>query len=210
MSDNKPEDPRCRRANPASKTGHKPGAKPSVENIGVLFDARRSAMPERRSKKRFLSDGGSSLQLARNLPRGHAMAPPKLARTYDQSRMFSIQLKNVLFNFSGTKTMRPPLTASAELFAASGLVLRRTHWVENASGSTMVPQRSALADGERVRLDLFHEPELFEIGHHSLTGREAIETGVGAGFWRSCGASSPITFTCGRLWRLPASRSLGS
>ena len=58
-----------------------------------------------------------------------------------QSRMFSIQLKNVLFQLSGTNWMRPSFTA-AMAFSASGLVFTN-HCVE-ISGSTMVLQRSHL------------------------------------------------------------------
>ena len=58
-----------------------------------------------------------------------------------QSRMLFIQLKNVVFQFSGTKRMRPLFTA-ASTFSASGFV-RTNHCVET-SGSTMVLQRSQL------------------------------------------------------------------
>ncbi len=39
----------------------------------------------------------------------------------------------------------------------------------------------ALADGQRVRIDLFEHAEFFEIGNHGLAGGEAIETRVGSG-----------------------------
>src|ERR1700676_4892206 len=67
--------------------------------------------------------------------------PHQSWREMHQSRMFSIQLKKVLFQFSGTKAMRPEFTASRTL-AASGLVLTN-HCVET-SGSTMVLHRSHL------------------------------------------------------------------
>src|SRR5271168_5187360 len=47
--------------------------------------------------------------------------PHQSWREMHQSRMFSIQLKNVLFQLSGTNWMRPSLTA-AIAFSASGLV----------------------------------------------------------------------------------------
>src|SRR5438552_18964465 len=67
--------------------------------------------------------------------------PHQSWREMHQSRIFSIQLKNVLFQLSGTKTMRPEFTASRTL-AASGLVL--TNHCVDTSGSTTVPQRSHL------------------------------------------------------------------
>src|SRR5271166_1370764 len=63
--------------------------------------------------------------------------PHQSCREMHQSRMFSIQLKNVLFQLSGTNVMRPEFTASSTL-AASGLVFTN-HCVET-SGSTTVPQ----------------------------------------------------------------------
>src|SRR6202044_1281625 len=48
--------------------------------------------------------------------------PHQSWREMHQSRMFSIQLKNVLFQFSGTNWMRPSFTAARAL-SASGFVL---------------------------------------------------------------------------------------
>src|ERR1700687_4742080 len=67
--------------------------------------------------------------------------PHQSCREIHQSRMFSIQLKNVFSELLGTKTMRPSRTA-AIAFAASGVVFTN-HCVET-SGSTTVPQRSHL------------------------------------------------------------------
>ena len=40
----------------------------------------------------------------------------------------------------------------------------------------------ALADGERVRLDLFEQAEALEVFDHAAACFEAVETGVGTGF----------------------------
>src|SRR5579871_4615343 len=70
--------------------------------------------------------------------------PHQSWREITQSRIFSIQWKNVFSQLSGTKRMRPSRTASMA-FAAIGVVLTN-HCVET-SGSTMVPQRSHFASG---------------------------------------------------------------
>src|SRR5580658_4510210 len=60
--------------------------------------------------------------------------PHHSCREMHQSRMFSIQLKNVFSQLSGTKRIRPSRTA-AMAFAAIGFVLTN-HCVET-SGSTI-------------------------------------------------------------------------
>ena len=72
-----------------------------------------------------------------------------------------------------------PVSTTAMAFSASGLV-RTNHCVE-ISGSTTVLQRSQLADGERVRLDLLQQAKAFQILDHAAARFEAVEAGVGTG-----------------------------
>src|SRR5690606_39247840 len=64
--------------------------------------------------------------------------PHQSWREMHQSRMFSIQCKYCLLNRSGTKRMRPSLTAWIA-GSASGFILTN-HWSET-KGSTTLPQR---------------------------------------------------------------------
>ena len=100
-------------------------------------------------------------------------------REMHQSRMFSIQLKNVLFQLSGTNWMRPSFTA-AMAFSASGFVFTN-HCVEIErlhDGAAAV----ALAEGERVRLHFFEQALFFKIGDDALARLKAVQSGVRAGF----------------------------
>ena len=92
-------------------------------------------------------------------------------------------------------------------FSASGLVFTN-HCVE-ISGSTTVLQRSHLPSAERVGLDFFEQAQFFEIGHDALARFEAVEARRRGRRRRSCCASSPITWICGRLWRLPGFEIVG-
>src|SRR5258708_15776474 len=67
--------------------------------------------------------------------------PHQSWREMHQSRMFSIQLKNVFSQLLGTKTMRPSRTADMAL-AARGVVF--TNHCVDTRGATTVPHRSHL------------------------------------------------------------------
>ncbi len=68
----------------------------------------------------------------------------------------------------------------------------------------------AFAEAERVILDLVEKAELFQIGDDALAGFEAIEARRRGRRRRSSSRPRRSPGCAGRLWRLPASKSLGS
>ena len=109
---------------------------------------------------------------------GNAMAPPELARDApiaDVVHPFEVGLGPVFGD---------ELDASG-LDDGNGFFGERLSAHEPLGGDQRLHDglaAVALADGQRVGLDLFEQAQFFEIFDHSLAGFEAIEPGVGAGF----------------------------
>ena len=72
------------------------------------------------------------------------------------------------------------------------------------------PAAMAFADTQLVRLDLFEQPERFELRHHLLARLETVQAGELARRRGHLARLRRSPGCCGRSWRLPASKSLGS
>ncbi len=140
------------------------------------------------------------------MPRRNAMPPPQLARdapVADVVHPFVIGLRPV---FGDELDAR-------RLHRRDGLFGQRLGVHEPLRGDQRLHDSLAaiaLADGQRVRLDLFQQAQLLQIRHDAVARFEAVEAGVGTALRPSCAPFSSITLMRGRSWRLPASKSLGS
>ena len=105
------------------------------------------------------------------------MAPPELARdapVADVVHPLEVGLGPVV---------RDELDA-AVLHRLDGLLGQRLRLDEPLRGDQRLDDglaALALAEAERVVLDLHQQAELFEVGHHALARLEAVQAGVGAG-----------------------------
>ena len=105
------------------------------------------------------------------------MAPPELAR--------DAPVADVVHPLEvGLRSSSPGRTRSRRLDRGDGLLGERLRFDEPLRGDERLDDglaALALAEAERVVLDLDEQAERFEIGDDALAGLEAVEPGVGAG-----------------------------